>query len=71
LEYPLLQVVARGKGEAGPPSEPNAGLQEQALAFQEASKYVIIVISMLPVMIIYPFAQRYFIKGIMIGAIKG
>jgi multiple sugar transport system permease protein/putative aldouronate transport system permease protein len=44
---------------------------EQSLAIAEASKYVLIVISMLPVLIIYPFVQKYFIKGIMIGAIKG
>jgi ABC-type glycerol-3-phosphate transport system permease component len=44
---------------------------EQNLALAEASKYVIIVISMIPVLIIYPFVQKYFIKGIMIGAIKG
>jgi ABC-type glycerol-3-phosphate transport system permease component len=44
---------------------------EQGLALAEASKYVIIVISMLPVLIIYPFVQKYFIRGIMIGAIKG
>jgi ABC-type glycerol-3-phosphate transport system permease component len=44
---------------------------EQTLAYAESSKYVIIVISMLPVLVIYPFVQKYFIKGIMIGAIKG
>jgi ABC-type glycerol-3-phosphate transport system permease component len=45
--------------------------QQQAMAVAEASKYVIIVISMLPVLIVYPFVQKYFIKGIMIGALKG
>jgi ABC-type glycerol-3-phosphate transport system permease component len=45
--------------------------QQMALALGEASKYVIIVVSMLPVLVIYPFVQRHFIKGIMIGAIKG
>ncbi|GHT99558.1 sugar ABC transporter permease [Spirochaetia bacterium] len=44
---------------------------EQTQALMEASKYAIIVISMLPVLIIYPFVQKYFIRGIMIGAIKG
>jgi ABC-type glycerol-3-phosphate transport system permease component len=44
---------------------------EKSMAFAEASKYAIIVVSMLPVLIIYPFVQKYFIKGIMIGAIKG
>ena len=34
-------------------------------------KYSVIVISSLPVMIIYPFVQRYFVKGVMIGAVKG
>ena len=37
----------------------------------EAIKYVLIVITMIPVMIIYPFVQKYFIKGIMIVSIKG
>ena len=37
----------------------------------EAIKYVLIVITMIPVMLIYPFVQKYFIKGIMIGSIKG
>jgi len=45
--------------------------QQEAIAWAEASKYVIIVISMVPVLIIYPFVQKHFIKGIMIGAIKG
>ena len=34
-------------------------------------KSAVIIISMLPLMIIYPFLQRYFVKGAMIGAIKG
>lgn len=34
-------------------------------------KYSVIVVASLPVMIAYPFVQRYFVKGIMIGAIKG
>ncbi len=34
-------------------------------------KYSVIIVSTLPVIMIYPFLQRYFIKGIMVGAIKG
>lgn len=34
-------------------------------------KYSVIVVSTLPVMMIYPFVQKYFVKGIMIGAVKG
>lgn len=34
-------------------------------------KYGIIIASSLPLMILYPFLQRYFIQGVMIGAVKG
>jgi putative aldouronate transport system permease protein len=34
-------------------------------------KYSLIVVASLPVIIIYPFVQKYFVKGIMIGSIKG
>lgn len=34
-------------------------------------KYCAIVISCIPMMIVYPFVQRFFIKGVMVGAIKG
>jgi ABC-type glycerol-3-phosphate transport system permease component len=44
---------------------------ERNMAYAEAAKYALIVISIVPVLIIYPFVQRHFIKGIMIGAIKG
>ena len=34
-------------------------------------KYSIIIVSTIPLMIIYPFLQKYFEKGVMLGAIKG
>jgi len=34
-------------------------------------KYALIVVASLPILAIYPFAQKYFIKGMMIGAVKG
>lgn len=38
---------------------------------QNVMKYSLIIVSSLPVLILYPFIQKYFVKGIMIGAIKG
>lgn len=40
-------------------------------ALIEAMKYAIIVLAIVPVLLAYPFVQRYFIKGIMIGSLKG
>lgn len=34
-------------------------------------RYSVIVVSSIPMLIIYPFVQRFFVKGVMIGAIKG
>ena len=52
----------------------NSGADEYA-AEQEAVaaliKYAVIVVSSLPVMIIYPFLQKYFDKGVLIGSVKG
>ena len=38
---------------------------------QEVMKYCVIVIATVPMMVIYPFIQKYFVKGVMIGAVKG
>ena len=37
----------------------------------EIMKYSLIVVSSAPIMLFYPFAQKYFIQGVMIGSVKG
>lgn len=37
----------------------------------ETIKYAVVVVSSIPMLIIYPFIQKFFVKGIMIGAVKG
>lgn len=34
-------------------------------------KYGVMIVSSLPVLIMYPFVQKYFVKGVMIGSVKG
>ncbi len=66
--YPL-QVVLRQmliEGETG-----NVGEAITENLTPEAMKNATVVVTMIPVLIVYPFAQRYFVKGVMIGAVKG
>jgi putative aldouronate transport system permease protein len=48
-----------------------SNLIDQSMMTPEAMKNATIFISMIPVLIIYPFAQKYFVKGVMVGSIKG
>ena len=38
---------------------------------RESMKYGLIVVSALPMLCVYPFLQRFFMKGIMMGSVKG
>lgn len=49
--------------------DPDALLQMEER--RTVMKYALIVVSTLPVMVAYPFVQKYFVKGIMIGSVKG
>ena len=74
LKYPL-QLVLRNillenqtyMSEGGAAGYNTA---EAALAYVSI-QYAVIVVSSLPVMILYPLMQKHFVKGIMIGAVKG
>ena len=41
------------------------------LLVQESVKYCVIVVSSVPMLVLYPFLQRFFAKGVMVGALKG
>ncbi|MBP1996810.1 carbohydrate ABC transporter permease [Paenibacillus eucommiae] len=49
----------------------NLPVQEQTAVTPEGIKSAGIIVMVIPMLIIYPFLQKYFIKGVMIGAIKG
>ena len=50
-----------------------AGVQEmlKRLEMQILMKYALIVVSSVPVFLMYPFVQKYLVKGVMIGSVKG
>ncbi|MGI6654695.1 MAG: carbohydrate ABC transporter permease [Christensenellales bacterium] len=52
----------------------NVKLLEEAMKQQISNnqlKYTVIIVSSLPMIIAYPFFQRYFVKGVMLGSLKG
>lgn len=46
-------------------------LIREALVSNMRSQYVLVVVSTVPILIFYPFLQKYFVKGVMIGSVKG
>lgn len=66
--YPL-QVVLRDMLIYN--TENDAGLVDRASLAPQAMKNATIVLSMVPVLMIYPFAQKYFANGVMLGSEKG
>ena len=70
--YPL-QIVLRNililNSTTGAAADVSQTLERQQLA--NVLKYALIVISSLPVLLIYPFIARHFTKGVMVGAVKG
>jgi putative aldouronate transport system permease protein len=59
----ILNTFASGSMEA------SDMIERQQLA--DLLKYSLIVVGSLPVLLIYPFAQRYFVRGMLIGSVKG
>ena len=70
-----LQTILRDVLITGKIDMSSSGMEMQAviekLKTAQTLKYSVIVVSTLPLMLVYPFIQKYFVKGIMIGAVKG
>ena len=68
LQIFLRQILVQGNLSADM-LDPEAMAQMQTL--QQILKYTVIVISTAPMLCLYPFVQKYFQQGMMIGAVKG
>lgn len=44
---------------------------ENATAYSQLVQYAVIIVTILPILCIYPFVQKYFVKGVTLGAVKG
>lgn len=64
-----ILVLAQNSADMMSAGADEFAAQQQAVA--ALIKYAVIVVSSLPLLIIYPFLQKYFEKGVMIGSVKG
>lgn len=66
-----LQLVLRSILIENSMSDMGGGDMGDQEGIAETIKYAVIIVSTLPILAAYPFLQKYFVKGIMIGAVKG
>ena len=71
LQLILREILVLGQqlAQGGEGADVDAILEMQKIS--ESIKYGVILVSMLPVMLVYPFVQKYFVQGVMIGSVKG
>lgn len=62
MSQTLLNTISTGGSE---------GILQEEMITPEGIRTAAIVITIVPIMCVYPFLQKYFVKGVMIGSIKG
>ena len=71
--YPL-QVILRDiliSGQSVDPTTTDPDALEMMKQIARTIKYDVIIVFSLPVLVMYPFVQKYFVRGVMIGSVKG
>lgn len=69
LQIILREILIMNQFDPSTVSDPELALQLATLA--DVLKYSLIVVATVPILCVYPFIQKYFVKGVMIGSIKG
>ena len=69
LQNILRELLTSSKMVSDMAEDPEA--MKQAIEVAQSMKYGVIIVAALPMMILYPFIQKYFVKGVMVGAVKG
>lgn len=67
---PYLSDIVLGSAKLDSSMASARDSQQKALISQQL-KYTLVIIGILPIMCIYPFVQKYIVKGMMLGSIKG
>lgn len=69
LQLVLREILVKNQVNADMVYDVEQQAAKQNMA--ELLKYALIVVSSVPIMCVYPFVQKYFVKGVMIGSVKG
>lgn len=69
LQLVLREILIANTIDTSTIVDPEVAAAKQGMA--DLLKYSLIIVSTVPVMCLYPFVQKYFVKGVMIGSIKG
>lgn len=67
----LIKSIVVDSGTQGVGGGMSAGSGETSMLPQEPIRLASVVLCMLPILVVYPYLQKYFVKGVMIGAVKG
>ncbi|SMF77439.1 carbohydrate ABC transporter membrane protein 2, CUT1 family [Paenibacillus uliginis N3/975] len=69
LQLILREILIQGQTNDMVKMSTESAIKQQREV--EGIKYAVLVVANIPMLALYPFLQRYFVKGVMIGAIKG
>jgi len=69
LQLILRQILIQGQTDDMIQATSESFLAQQLSV--EGVKYAVLIVANLPMLMLYPFLQRYFVKGVMIGSLKG
>lgn len=69
LQLILRQILIQGQADEMVKGTSESFLQQQLSV--EGLKYAVLIVANLPMLMLYPFLQKYFVKGVMIGSLKG
>ena len=72
--FTLQQVLRSILFVASMPSESVSAMDDSSMQnlqnLYEQLRYAVLIVGMLPMMLVYPFVQKFFVKGMMIGSLK-
>jgi len=70
-KFPLQLILRQILIQSQTDSMTTETMSAERMAISNIVKYATVMVATLPILMLYPFLQKYFVKGVMIGAIKG